>query len=156
MDQLLLNLAITLVWVVVAESYGLPTLVVGYGVGAVLTWLSARALGRRFYLAGLWGALRLLGRLLFEQLKASLSVSWLVLNPRSRPEPGIIEVPLRVQKPWQKLMVANMITLTPGSVSTMFSPDRTRLYVHAVDVNPAGHMVESARLFEQLVWGVWE
>lgn len=155
-EQLLLNLSVTLAIVALVRSDALPVLVFGFGVGGILTWLAARAKGQRFYLVPVWGMLRLLARLFAEQIKASVAVAWLVVNPRSRPEPGIIEVPLSVRKPWQKVMVANMITLTPGSVSTMFSPDRTRLYVHAVDVNPTGHIVQSVRLFEHLVRGVWE
>jgi len=155
-EQLLLNLAVPLALVALTRSDALPVLALGFAVGAVLTWLAARTKGQRFYLVPVWGVLRLLLRLVVEQVKASVAVAWLVVNPRSRPEPGIIEVPLSVRKPWQKVMVANMITLTPGSVSTMFSPDRTRLYVHAVDVKPTGHIVRSVRLFEQLVRGVWE
>src|SRR5690606_29269286 len=91
---------------------------------------------------------------LVEQVKGTIDVAWTILNPRSRPEPGIIEIPFEVEKPWQKLMVANMITYTPGSVSTMLSPDRSRVYVHVLDLNPRGHMVASARLFERMVRGV--
>lgn len=156
MGQLLLNLVVTLAWIVVTESYTLSTAVLGFGVGAVLTWLTARATGQRFYLSAVWGVIWFILRFLVEQVKGTIDVAWTILNPRSRPEPGIIEIPFEVEKPWQKLMVANMITYTPGSVSTMLSPDRSRVYVHVLDLNPRGHMVASARLFERMVRGVWD
>src|SRR5690606_7475086 len=55
--QLLLNLVVTLAWIVVTEAYPPSTVVLGFGVGALLAWLSARASGQRFYLSAVGGVI---------------------------------------------------------------------------------------------------
>lgn len=156
MGQLLINLFVALAWAYFFEPFSWLNLFLGYGVGAVLTWLAVRAEGRRFYLAAVWGGLRLVVRLVWEQLKSTVWVSRLVLAPQDRRQPGIVGVPVTVREDWQRVLVANMITLTPGTVSVRFSPDRSRLYIHVVDLKAPDEIAEAEQLFERLVRGVWD
>jgi multicomponent Na+:H+ antiporter subunit E len=48
--------------------------------------------------------------------------------------PAIIAYPLTVTTDAQITLLANMITLTPGTLSVDVSDDRKWLYVHAIDV----------------------
>jgi len=155
MGQLLTNLVVAGAWAFFFEPFSWLNLFLGFGVGAVLTWLAARHEGRRFYLSAVWGSVRLVGRLLWEQVKSAVWVSRWILRPEGR-RPGILEVPVTVGSDWQKVAVANMITLTPGTVSVSFSPDARALYVHAIDLQEPDAIVESEKLFERLVRGVWD
>lgn len=42
-------------------------------------------------------------------------------------------MPLRLRSPAGITLLADMVTLTPGTTSLHVSPDRTTLYVHALD-----------------------
>jgi multicomponent Na+:H+ antiporter subunit E len=53
-----------------------------------------------------------------------------VITPGHQSRPGIIAVPLDIEEPVQITVLANLISLTPGSLSLDVSPDGTTLYVH--------------------------
>lgn len=74
----------------------------------------------------------LLGFFLWELVISSLRVAWDVVTPRAYRAPGIVAVPLDAKTDGEIALVANLITLTPGSLSIDVSPDRSTLYVHSM------------------------
>ena len=70
---------------------------------------------------------------LYELLLSGLRVARLVLSPRMQLKPGIFAYPLRVDRNFEITLLANLITLTPGTLSVDVSDDRRTLYVHAID-----------------------
>jgi len=92
----------------------------------------------------LWKIIRkvplIIGFVLFyvkEILLANLRIAYDVLTPRHRMKPGIIAVPLDVRTDLEIITLANLITITPGTMSLDISADRRILYVHAMDINDA-------------------
>jgi multicomponent Na+:H+ antiporter subunit E len=79
-----------------------------------------------------WISLLLL--FLKELLLSALKVAWLVVQPKPRLRPAIIAYPLTVTTDAQITLLANMITLTPGTLSIDVSEDRKTLFIHAIDV----------------------
>jgi len=75
-----------------------------------------------------------LGFFLKELILSGLSVAWLVLQPKLRLRPAIIAYPLTVTTDLQITLLANLITLTPGTLSVDVSDDRRTLLIHALDV----------------------
>ena len=69
-----------------------------------------------------------------ELVLSALRVAWLALQPRLLIRPAIIAYPLTVTTDTQITLLANMITLTPGTLSLDVSDDRKWLYVHAIDI----------------------
>ena len=69
---------------------------------------------------------------LWEILVSSLRVAWEVLTPGARSRPGIIRVPIELERPAQIALLAHLVTLTPGTVSLDVTPDRRVLYVHVM------------------------
>ena len=69
-----------------------------------------------------------------ELILSALRVAWLAVQPRIRIRPAIIAYPLTVTSDAQITLLANMITLTPGTLSVDVSEDRKWLYVHAIDI----------------------
>lgn len=76
-----------------------------------------------------------------ELVVSSLKVAWDVVTPRHRSRPGILAVPLDVRSDATITVLANLVTLTPGTLSLDVSADRRTLYVHAMFIDD----VESAR-----------
>jgi multicomponent Na+:H+ antiporter subunit E len=79
-----------------------------------------------------WLSLILL--LVKELILSALRVAWLAVQPKIRIRPAIIAYPLTVTSDAQITLLANMITLTPGTLSVDVSDDRKWLYVHAIDI----------------------
>jgi multicomponent Na+:H+ antiporter subunit E len=78
---------------------------------------------------------RLPGFVLFfskEVVTANLKVAAAVLAPAGRLRPAIVAVPLALERDAEIALLANLITLTPGTLSLDVSPDRRTLYVHAM------------------------
>ncbi len=69
-----------------------------------------------------------------ELILSALKVAWLAVQPQMRIRPAIIAYPLTVTTDAQITLLANMITLTPGTLSIDVSEDRKTLYVHAIDI----------------------
>jgi len=69
-----------------------------------------------------------------EFVMSALKVAWLVVQPKMHIRPAIIAHPLTVTSDAQITLLANMITLTPGTLSIDVSDDRKTLYVHAIDM----------------------
>jgi multicomponent Na+:H+ antiporter subunit E len=80
---------------------------------------------------------------LWDLLLSSLLVAKAVLTPGDATQPRLLTIPLRVQSDLQITLVANFITLTPGTLTVDVSPDRKRLLVHDLF---AGDSSEATRL----------
>jgi multicomponent Na+:H+ antiporter subunit E len=78
-----------------------------------------------------------------ELILSAMQVAWIVLRPKLRIRPAIIAHPLTVTTDAQITLLANMITLTPGTLSVDVSADRKTLYVHAIDVESKEALIGS-------------
>ena len=70
---------------------------------------------------------------LYELVMSAIRVAILVLSPRMKLNPGIFSYQLKVDRDFEITLLANMITLTPGTLSVDVSEDKKFLYVHAID-----------------------
>ena len=68
---------------------------------------------------------------LWELIKANVHMAYLVLHPRLPIKPAILRVPVPLKRDISKVVVANSITLTPGTLSVDVRDDS--VYVHCVD-----------------------
>ncbi len=69
---------------------------------------------------------------LYELVMSALRVAVDVLNPFMTFRPGIIALPLESDDNLQITLLANFITLTPGTLSVDVSTDKSVLYIHAM------------------------
>ena len=65
---------------------------------------------------------------------ASLRVAYDALTPTHHMRPAMLAVPLEAKTDLEILLLANLISMTPGSVSIDVSTDRRVLYLHAMYV----------------------
>lgn len=63
---------------------------------------------------------------------ANAQVVWDVITPRSRLAPGIAALPLRSRSDLEITLIANLVTLTPGTLSLAVQRDPPVLYVHGM------------------------
>ena len=131
---------LALVWMALTGDWSLPAAAFGLGLAWLLLRL-ARPLGgdgfRRVRVA------RLPGFLLFflrEVVVANLKVAAAVIAPAGRLRPAIVAVPLTLDRDAEIGLLANLITLTPGTLSLDVSPDRRTLYVHAMATRGPDHL----------------
>tara|TARA_R110002020_G_scaffold360535_3_gene573314 strand:- start:576 stop:1049 length:474 start_codon:yes stop_codon:yes gene_type:complete len=78
---------------------------------------------------------RLIGFIAFfvkELIQANLRVAFDIVTPPWHMKPGVIALPLSACTEMEITMVANLISLTPGTLSLDVSDDRKVLYIHAM------------------------
>lgn len=103
----------------------------------------------------IWAILALGGLFVYELFVSSLRVAWDVVTPRHRSRPGILAVPLDAREPGEITILANFISLTPGSLSLDVSADRRTLFVHLMFIADPEAARTSIRTLEQRVLKVW-
>ena len=92
-----------------------------------------------------------------ELIVANLQVLRIVLSPRIRIRPGILAYRTRCRTPFGVTLLANSITLTPGTLSVDISEDSKTIFVHALDITHPDEVREGIRLgLEEPVIGAVE
>jgi multicomponent Na+:H+ antiporter subunit E len=86
---------------------------------------------------------------LWECIKANFDVAYRVLHPAMPIKPGIVKVPLEIKSDIAKTMLANSITMTPGTIAVDVKDDI--MYVHWIYVSS-----EDPEVYTQKVSGRFE
>ncbi|HVL90660.1 MAG TPA: Na+/H+ antiporter subunit E [Actinomycetota bacterium] len=92
--------------------------------------------------------IRFVGFFLWELIAANAVVAWEVVTPSTFMRPGIIAVPVRCRTEMEVTLLANLISLTPGTLTLEVSEDRSTLYVHGLHVKSPEHLRERVGLLE--------
>ncbi|RLD44165.1 MAG: Na+/H+ antiporter subunit D [Bacteroidetes bacterium] len=94
---------------------------------------------------------------LVELVKANIDVTRRVLSPKMPINPGIVKVDTHLKSKMARLILANSITLTPGTFTLEVHEDT--FYIHWIDVKHAdeAHATEDLiRKFEKLLEEIYE
>lgn len=135
MSIFVLNAFLALSWAALVGSFTLPNLLLGYAMGYLALWVARPLFAKSTYFERVWRILRLALLFVYELVVSSLRVVWDVITPTHLARPGIIALPLDARGEGEILLVANLISLTPGTLSLDLSPDGETLYVHAMFVD---------------------
>ena len=134
MNLFLLNVILAISWAALTGSFTLPGLAIGFVVGFGALGVASPLFENRGggYFTRVWRWIKLIVLFHYELIVSSLSVAWDVLTPRHRARPGIIAVPLKAKGEGEVLLVTNLISLTPGTLSLDVTEDCNTLFVHAM------------------------
>ncbi len=127
------NLLLAIVWVAITGSASFINLVFGFVLAAIALAIVRSSYGGVLYLGRIRRILALLLLFIRELAKSVWAVAVAVMSPRMDVKPGIFAFPLTVDRDFEITLLANLITLTPGTLSVDVSDDRKMLYVHALD-----------------------
>lgn len=83
-----------------------------------------------------WLAAYCLGVFMSELFKANVDVARRALKRRVDVNPGIVKVPVKLESEYGRSMLANSITLTPGTITmdTVEEKGQMYYYIHWIDV----------------------
>jgi multicomponent Na+:H+ antiporter subunit E len=143
MSFFLWNILLAVNWALLTGQFNLENLVAGFVIGFLLLWMLGQSFGQTNYFPKVRNAIVFSVRFLWELLRANLSVARTVLfEPRDKINPAFLAIPLEAKTDAEIALLANLITLTPGTLSLDVSTDRKVLYIHTLDVED----VEALRL----------
>lgn len=149
MSLILLTIVLALGWAAATGSFTLPNLLLGAAVGALSLAVvrqfvsSPRLLPRAARVVGLaW-------TFLVELVLSALRVARLVIRPdvNAHIRPAIVAFPLTAKTDAEITLLANLVTLTPGTLSIDVSEDRRFLYIHVI------HLTDRQAFIRELASG---
>ncbi len=142
-------------------------LLAGAVVSAAVAWFSARFFihSHAFFFFRPLRLLRLLFFCLFTfpaaLIRANVDVAIRALKPSLPVHPGIVRVPVSLKGEYAQAMLADSITLTPGTITLDIAEEdaQTWFYIHWIDVQSADPEEAGAQIkgkLEQVLRRVWE
>lgn len=134
MNSLLLNVLLALTWcaasgAITTFNFGVGFLL-GYGILSVQTEITRSGTYRK----KVFHFVVFVAYFAMEVILGALDVAWATLWPFRKLRPGIVAVPLDTRSAAEHTLLANVVTLTPGTMSIDLSPDGKTLYVHVIDM----------------------
>lgn len=94
---------------------------------------------------------------LWQLLLSNIKIAQSVILPNRFMRPGIVAIPLDVKKDVEIFLLANAITLTPGSLTVDVSADHKVLYVHGMSIDDAEAFRQDIKTgFERMILEIFE
>jgi multicomponent Na+:H+ antiporter subunit E len=134
MTALVWNLAIALVWLPMTGRFTFANLLLGFAVGYLVLFLCPGT-RRTSYFRRVFSLVRFAAFFTREMLRSALRIAYDVLTPEHHMRPAVLGVPLEARTDAEIALLANLVTLTPGTLSLDVSEDRRTLYIHAMYVD---------------------
>jgi multicomponent Na+:H+ antiporter subunit E len=131
----LLNLILALTWAALQGDLNVINLVIGFLVSAAVIYVFRQMFFEPRYFTKIGLGIKLVLVFFKELIKANLSVLKIVISPRLRVRSGVIAMPTELRNDVALTLLANMITLTPGTLTLDISPDRRYLFVHTLNLD---------------------
>jgi multicomponent Na+:H+ antiporter subunit E len=131
-NRFLANLLLTFIWVALTGSFTVANILFGFILSYFVLFIITRGSGRARYFKLVPKLIGFFFYFLYQLVKANVQVAWEVGTPKLHMTPGIVGVPLDVGSDAQITLLANMITLTPGTLSLDVSEDKKVLYVYSM------------------------
>lgn len=127
------NLLLGFAWVVLTGDFSGRNLLAGLLFGyLVLALIQPQVPALTGYAQRLPRLIGFVGYFLKELIMANLKVAFDIITPPWYMKPGVIAMPLKARTELEIAFVANLISLTPGTLSLDVSDDRRVLYIHAM------------------------
>jgi len=142
-----------ILWLLLTFKLTLPNFIVGAVISIITSWIFGRYFFRNVYkflephryfwlfvyfFVFLWAC-----------LKANIDVAYRVLHPAMPIKPGIVKVRTWLRSDFARTILANSITMTPGTISVDIIGDY--LYIHWIYVHS-----EDPEVYTRLILGSFE
>lgn len=138
---LALHLVMTLVWAGLLGGITLENLFSGFVVSYLVLYVLTRCYrGHDDYFGKLPRLVGFIGFYLWDLVKSNAIIAYDVLTPTHYMKPGVIGIPLDAKTDLEITVLANLITMTPGTLSLDVSADRKTLYVHAMYIHDSDQL----------------
>lgn len=121
---------IAIIWCFLQGSITLGNLLLGGTLGLLVFLVSAPFNGMKGSINCLKSIIQLIVSTMLELVASSSRVAWDILTPTVYARPRVVRIPVEDLNDVAITVLANAITLTPGSLALEVSDDRQYLYVH--------------------------
>ncbi|MER3396486.1 MAG: Na+/H+ antiporter subunit E [Acidimicrobiia bacterium] len=142
---------LTFVWAALWGSFSPPVLASG-AIGAIaVLQLFSRAVPPSIGRVRPVAILRFFSYFAYRLFVANLVVAWEVVTPKNRINQGVVAVPVEETTDWVITLLANAISLTPGTLSLEIRRDPPLLYIHVLHLKSVDEVRRDIKRLERLV-----
>jgi multicomponent K+:H+ antiporter subunit E len=137
------SLLLALIWLLLVHSMSLGHILLALSLGWAIPFFSEALWPRRPPLKRPWLIVRYTLVLLWDILVANISVAALILGPSRRLQPAFVVYPIQLHDRQAITILANTISLTPGTVTADVSLARQALLIHALHVEDEDELIRT-------------
>ncbi len=136
MNFFIWNILLGFLWVALTGNFAGSGFVAGFIFGYLVLAFVSRATGSMdAYTRKIPQVVGFAGFYMWELLLSNLRVAYEVVTPSHTMSPGVIGLPLETRDPATVTILANLISMTPGTLSIDVSSDQGTLYIHAMHMD---------------------
>jgi multicomponent Na+:H+ antiporter subunit E len=136
MKIFLFHIILALIWTAVTATFSFGNLLIGLVLAYFVLMVVEPALDKSNYTRRVWKGITLILFFLKELVMSSIRVAIDVMRPGAfNMQSGVVDIPLDVTSDLEITLLANMISLTPGTLSIEVSEDRKELFIHAMYID---------------------
>ena len=137
----LLTLTLAILWLLLVNQLSAGHIVLGALLGWLIPFVTSPFWPEQIRIRHPLTLLHYLGVFVIDIVRGSFHVARLILRGPARLRPVFVEVPLALKTDLAISLLANTISLTPGTVSAHLSADKRTLIVHTLDTGDAEALV---------------
>lgn len=153
----LLTLTLVILWLLLVNQFSAGHLVLGLLLGWLIPLLTSAFWPEHVRVRHAGALLRYLVVFVYDIVRGSFQVAWLILKGPARLKPAFVVVPLELRTDLGISLLANTISLTPGTVSSRLSADRRTLVVHTLNTDdPEALVAEIKQRYEMPLKKIFE
>lgn len=153
----LLTLTLAILWLLLVNQFSAGHLVLGLLLGWLIPLLTSAFWPEHVRVRHTGVLLRYLVVFVYDIVRGSFQVAWLILKGPARLKPAFVVVPLELRTDLGISLLANTISLTPGTVSSRLSADKRTLVVHTLNTDdPEALVAEIKQRYEMPLKKIFE
>jgi multicomponent Na+:H+ antiporter subunit E len=139
-----MNLILAVVWLILSPQTTLMNFLMGYGIGFILIFLFHRLLNAQSYVKRMFGFVLFILNFLWNFLQSNFSVARIILFvPKNQIHTGFIKYDVSGLRRFEILMLSQLITLTPGTISVELLDNYHTLLIHVLDARQPEKIYQS-------------
>ena len=141
----LLSAILLVIWLLLVNELSVAHLLLGALLGWAVPLYTARFWPDQVQVRRPLLLLRFIGVVLYDILVANVTVASLILGRQERLQPAFVVLPLTLRSDLAISLLANTVSLTPGTVSAYLSADRRCLIIHSLHSTAPDEMLATIR-----------
>lgn len=151
-------LVLWLIWLLMA-GFAVEEVILGGLVALILALIITRYVNYSFDIGIVWRLIRFIviyvPLFLYKLVLSNIDMAYRVLSPKMPINPRIVKVPTALKSDFSKLILANSITLTPGTLSLDIEDDGVLVHwINASGETGEDYQKQISREFENVLGGL--
>ncbi len=128
----LLNIVLAFLWAALTADFRAENIAIGFIFSFGILALTSKVWGSKPYAKKSWLLIKFIAFIFWEILVSNFRVASDVLRLQLKNRPGVIAIPLDAKTDIEITLIANLISLTPGTLTLDVSTDKSLLFIHTM------------------------